>query len=109
MVAFCPINPQEAEYLDVAVSAAKSSADAAKTSADEAKTAAQAVDEINIDSTGGQLSVAKALEVIVARCVGNLSYQDETGVASFLGRDGQTAIATVKLTGGGNRTESSIR
>ena len=84
---------------------------------DEAKTsgtvtylrpAGAGVAEINVDSTGGELTLAKALEVIVARCVGDLTYSSETGVATFKGRDAQTPVATVQLTGGGNRTGSSI-
>jgi hypothetical protein len=63
---------------------------------------------INVDSTGGQLTLAKALEVIAARCVGNLAYDADTGEVTFYGRDGQTPVATVTLTGGGNRTDSSV-
>ncbi len=73
-----------------------------------AKEAAEGVADINVDSTGGQLSLAKALEAVAARCVGNLTYDAATSVATFYGRDGATPVATVKLTGGGNRTESSI-
>jgi hypothetical protein len=87
VLAFCALNPQEVE--------------AAAIDPDD-------IAAINVDSTGGTLSLAKALETIVARCVGNLSYEAETGVATFFGRDGQTTLATVKLTGGGNRTESTI-
>jgi hypothetical protein len=63
---------------------------------------------INVDSTGGQLTLAKALEVIAARCVGNLAYDGDSGEVTFYGRDGQTPVASVKLTGGGNRTQSEI-
>ena len=63
---------------------------------------------INVDSTGGQLPLAKALEVIVARCVGDLAYDSETGVVTFKGRDAETPVATVKLTGGGARQDSTI-
>jgi hypothetical protein len=63
---------------------------------------------LNIDSTGGTLSLAKALEALVARELGNLAYDADTGVLTFYGRDGVTAIGTVKLTGQGNRSESTI-
>jgi hypothetical protein len=87
VLAFCPLNPQEVEAPSIDP---------------------DALAAVNVDSTGGELTLAKALEAIVARCVGNLSYNTETGVATFFGRDGQTTITTVKLTGGGNRTESAI-
>lgn len=63
---------------------------------------------LNVDTTGGTLSLAKALEVIVARCVGNIAYDSQSGVVTFYGRDGQTTVATVKLTGGGARQDSNI-
>lgn len=66
------------------------------------------VANINVDSTGGELTLAKALEVIAARCVGNLAYDADTGEVTFYGRDGQTPVAAVTLTGGGNRTDSSV-
>ncbi|MCJ7545019.1 MAG: hypothetical protein MUP47_10760 [Phycisphaerae bacterium] len=69
---------------------------------------AQEVANINVDSTGGTLTLAKALEAIVARCVGDLAYDSQSGVVTFYGRDGQTPVATVKLTGGGVRQDSNI-
>jgi hypothetical protein len=63
---------------------------------------------INVDSTGGSLTLAKAMEVIVARCVGDLAYNSQTEVVTFYGRDGQSPVATVKLIGGGVRQDSQI-
>ena len=63
---------------------------------------------IDVDSGAGTLTLAKALEVLIARAVGNLSYNASTGVLTLLARDGTTPVATVKCTGGGNRTESTI-
>jgi hypothetical protein len=63
---------------------------------------------INVDSTGGTLTLKKAIEALVARGVGNLAYDNDTGVVTLYGRDGETPVATVKLTGGGNRAESDI-
>ncbi|MGA2265402.1 MAG: hypothetical protein ABSH10_03115 [Phycisphaerae bacterium] len=86
-LAFCALNPQE-----IAPAAVSPDAIAA----------------INVDSTGGTLSLAKAVEALVARSVGNADYNAAGGVVTFRGRNGTTPVATLKLTGGGNRTESTI-
>ena len=56
----------------------------------------EAATERNIDSTGGSLSLAKAVEAVVARSVGNADYNTDSGVVTFLGRDGATPVASVK-------------
>lgn len=62
----------------------------------------------NIDSTGGTLSAAKAIEVLLAGLFGLAGYDAETGVWSVKGRDGQTTLAEITLTGQGNRTSTTI-
>jgi len=120
ILAFAAINPQETEAAmesttqDIKDKTDCLPGDTQGTLSDiweqcyHSRVAAEAVQELNVDSTGGQLSMAKALEVTVARCVGDLAYNASSGVVTFYGRDGATTVATVKLTGGGNRTESAI-
>jgi hypothetical protein len=62
----------------------------------------------NVDSTGTPLTAAKALEVAVAILTGKASYDTDTGQWSVKGRNGATTIATITLTGGGNRSAVSI-
>jgi hypothetical protein len=70
---------------------------------------ADAVKAINVDSTGsGAVSAAKCLEVLLSRAVGNATYDPATAVNTLLGRDGTTPIASVTLTGSGNRQQSTI-
>ena len=70
---------------------------------------ADAVKAVNVDSTGHQaLTLQKAIELLVARAIGNASYDISTCVNTIMGRDGVTPLATVKLTGSGNRSDSTI-
>jgi len=62
----------------------------------------------NIDSTGGTLSLAKAVEALMAWSNGKCVYNASTGVATYYGQDGTTVILTTPLTGGGNRGEPTI-
>ncbi len=62
----------------------------------------------NIDSTGGTLSLAKAVEAIVAWSQGKCTYNAATGVATYYGQDGTTVILTTPLLGGGNRDKPTI-
>jgi len=62
----------------------------------------------NIDSTGGQLSLAKAIEAMLAWMGGRCVYDPETGIASYYGQDGLTVILSTPLLGGGNRDEPTI-
>jgi hypothetical protein len=69
---------------------------------------AAALAAANVDSTGGELSLAKAVEAIVAWLGGKCVYDAATGVATYYGRDGETVILTTPLLGGGNRDEPTI-
>jgi hypothetical protein len=62
----------------------------------------------NIDSTGGTLSMAKAVEAILAWAGGKASYDAATGIATYYGQDGVTVILTTPLLGGGNRNAPTI-
>ena len=64
--------------------------------------------ELDIDSTGSGLTLAKALEVLVAARLGIASYDAESGVWTLKGRDGETTVATVTLGSNGTRTASEI-
>jgi len=69
---------------------------------------AAALAAYNIDSTGGTLSLAKAVEALVAWSSGKCVYDAATGVATYYGKDGTTVIVTTPLTGGGNRSKQTI-
>jgi hypothetical protein len=62
----------------------------------------------NVDSTGGSLTMAKAVEALVAWATGKCVYNAATGVASYYGQDGDTVIVLSPLLGGGNRDEPTI-
>jgi len=62
----------------------------------------------NIDSTGGSLSLAKAVEAMLAWMGGKCVYDAATGIASYYGQDGVTVILSTPLLGGGNRDGPTI-
>lgn len=62
----------------------------------------------NVDSTGGSLTLAKAIEVIVAITGGVSSYNTTTGVWTVRGRDGKTTVFQGTATDEGDRTISNI-
>ncbi len=64
--------------------------------------------EQDVDSTGAPLSLRKALEVLVAARIGAARYDAASGTWTVNGRDGQTPVARVTLTGSGNREASEI-
>ena len=61
-----------------------------------------------IDSTGGTVTMAKAVEALLAFAGGKCSYDAATGIATYYGRDCVTVILTTPLLGGGNRDDSTI-
>jgi len=69
---------------------------------------AAAAGAINVDSTGGNLALTKAIEALVAACVGKAAYDPATGVVTFKGRNGTSTIVQVTCDGSGNRTASSL-
>ena len=74
-----------------------------------ALTPASAIDGAGtIDSTGGSLTLAKAVEALLAWSMGKCVYDAATGVATYYGIDGTTIIVTTPLTGGGNRSKQTI-
>lgn len=83
----CAINPQDGENLDARVSGVLAG---------------------DIDSTGSPITARKAIETILAVACGQATYDSQNGLWSVKGRDGRTAIVTVTLSGGGNRTASTI-
>jgi hypothetical protein len=64
-------------------------------------------EKYNIDSTGGNVALSKAIEIILAAIMGN-STTDVSGKTSFKGRDGATEVATATTVGDGVRTSSTI-
>jgi len=74
-----------------------------------ALTPAAAVDGVGIiDSTGGTVTMAKAVEALLAFAGGKCSYNAATGIATYYGQDGETVILTTPLLGGGDRDEPTI-
>jgi len=68
----------------------------------------EAAGAINVDSTGGNLALTKAIEALVAACVGKAAYDPATGVVTFKGRNGTSTIVQVTCDGSGNRTASGL-
>ena len=60
----------------------------------------------DVDSTGVAMTLAKALEVIVAVVGGNVSVSGNE--VSFKGRDGTSEVINVDLDGSGDRSNSTI-
>ena len=67
------------------------------------------VNEASIDSTDTEdISIAKALEILLGCAMGKTAFTASTGVWSIKGRDGVTEIATLTVSGSGNRSASGI-
>jgi len=65
--------------------------------------------EHDIDSTGTQaVTASEALELLVNARIGKAAYNTTTGIWSIYGLDGTTVLATVPLTGSGNRSTPTI-
>jgi len=62
----------------------------------------------NVDTTGHPLTLAKAMEAMLAVLAGNATFDTATGMERFLGRDGTTPVVTLALTGNGTRGESTV-
>ena len=62
----------------------------------------------DIDSTGVPITLAKAIEALLAWSAGKVVYNATTGVATYYGQDGETVVLTTPLLGGGNRDEPTI-
>jgi len=69
---------------------------------------AAAAGALDVDSTEEGLTLKKAIEALVAACLGKAAYDADTGTVTFRGRDGATTIVTVTAAQSGNRTASSI-
>ena len=70
--------------------------------------ALSAIGSLNVGSTATGLTLAKALEVLVAMLAGVASYDAAAGVWTVKGRDDATTIAEVTLAGSGNRPAITI-
>jgi hypothetical protein len=98
-----------AAQIATAIGAPSAATIAAAVAVPSAAAIADAVKAINVDSTGGQaISAGKCLEVLLSRAIGNATYDPAAAVNTLMGRDGATPIASVKLTGSGNRQQSTI-
>lgn len=70
--------------------------------------ALSAIGSLNVGSTATGMTLAKALEVLVAMLAGVASYDAAAGVWTVKGRDDATTIAEVTLAGSGNRPAITI-
>jgi hypothetical protein len=98
-----------AQELAQAINVPSAAAIAAAVAAPSADAIADAVKAIDVDSTGAQsVSAGKCLEVLLSRAIGDATYDPATAVNTLMGRDGTTPLASVTLSGSGNRQQSTI-